>query len=67
LVGVAVNVTLVPWQTVPDGTAAIAIDTAALAVTEAVMVFEVAGLLLVQASEEVKMQITWSLFDGAKL
>ena len=65
MVGVAVNVTLVPWQTVPDGTAAIATDTATLAVTAAVMVFEVAGLPLVQVSEEVKMQITWSLLAGA--
>ena len=59
------NVTLVPWQTVPDGTAAIAIDTAALVVTEAAMVLEVAGLPLLQVRLEVKMQITWSLFDGA--
>jgi len=64
LVGVAVNVTLVPWQTVPDGTAAMATDTAALVVTVAVMVLEVAGLPLVQARLEVKMEITWSLFAG---
>ena len=64
MVGVAVNVTLVPWQTVPAGIAAIAIDTAALAVTEVVIVLDVAGLPVEQLRFEVKIQITWSLFDG---
>ena len=58
------NVTLVPWQTVPEGEAAIVTDTAAVVITEAVIVFEVAGLPDGQLIFDVSIQNIRSLLAG---
>ena len=64
MVGVALKVTLVPWQTEPEGAAAMLTETADGAVTAAVTVFEVAGLPEVQVRLEVNTQLTRSLLAG---
>jgi hypothetical protein len=56
LTGVAVNVTLVPEQIVPIGLAVIDTLTGNIGFTAIVMVFEVAGLPVEQAKEDVIMQ-----------
>jgi hypothetical protein len=60
-VGVAVNVTSLPWQTgFAEG--AIVIPTATIELTVIVTAFEVAGLPETQFALEVKTQVTTSLF-----
>ena len=57
LVGVAVNVTLVPAQMV-DAVAATLTLTAALALTVITMAFDVAGLPVAHPSLDVRTQVT---------
>ncbi|MPM41750.1 hypothetical protein SDC9_88409 [bioreactor metagenome] len=61
LVGVAVNVTLVPEQTDVPGLAAMLALTGAFAFTVIVTLFDVAGLPVVQVRLEVSWQVTTSL------
>ena len=61
LVGVAVNVTEVPAQMAPEGTAAIDTLTGRLALTAIVSALEVAGLPVAQTALEVSTQVTISL------
>ena len=58
--GVAVNVTLVPAQTAPEGTAAMLTLTGKLGFTVMVIVLEVAGLPVGQVMLEVRMHFTAS-------
>ena len=64
LVGVAVNVTLVPSQTgfSDDVTDTL---TGRLLLTVIVTAFEVAGLPIAQVALEVRMQVMMLLFEGA--
>ena len=64
-VGVAVNVTLVPEQIAPAGTAAILTLTGKFGFTVMVIAFEVAGLPVGQVAFEVSTHVTISLFDSA--
>ena len=64
LVGVAVNVTLVPVQTVLPGFATILTDGVTVAVTTMVIAFDVAGLA--QASDDVITTVTTSPFTNAE-
>ena len=52
------KVTLVPWQTVPEGKAVTAIVTGVMVVTDVTMVLDVAGLPLVQVRLDVKIHRT---------
>ena len=63
MVGVAVNVTLLPWQT-GLAEAALATLTAELAFTVMVTEFDVAGLPVIQAAFDVSTQVTASLLAG---
>jgi hypothetical protein len=57
-VGVAVNVTLVPGQIAPAGTAAILTLTGRFGFTVMVIVFEVAGFPVGQVAFDVNTQVT---------
>ena len=63
-VGVAVNVTLVPEQIAPAGTADILTLTGNLGFTVIVIVFDVAGLPIGQEIFEFKTQVTTSPLLG---
>ena len=65
MVGVAINVTLVPVQIVFPGLAAMITDGATAAVTVMMISFEVAVVGLAQASEEVITQVILSPFTKA--
>lgn len=60
LVGVEVNVTLVPVQICPDGTAETDTDGVTVGVTDIVIVFEVAVVGETQAAFEVIITVTLS-------
>lgn len=62
LVPVAVKVTFVPEQMLPDGTAAIDTPTGKLGFTDMVTEFDVAGLPVAQLAFEVITQLTTSPF-----
>jgi hypothetical protein len=59
-VGVAVNVTDVPAQIVPEGTAAMLTEGTTVDVTTMVMVFEVAVVGTAQGALEVRITVTTS-------
>ena len=65
MVGVAVNVTLVPAQMVEEGLAAIETLTGKFGLTVIVTVFDVAGLPVAQTAFEVKTQVTVFPFVNA--
>jgi hypothetical protein len=67
LVGVAVNVTLVPEQTAPDGAAAILTLAGNAEFTVIVIALDVAGLPVGQVTFEVSTQVTTSLFANDAL
>ena len=67
LVGVAVNVTLVPAQIVEDGLADMATLTGRFGFTVMVIPAEVAGLPVAQVALEVNTQVTTSPFARAEL
>ena len=58
MVGVIVNVTLVPAQIAPEGLAAIEALTGRLGFTVIVIVFDVAGLPVAQVALDVNTQVT---------
>ena len=58
MVAVAVNVTLVPGQIAPAGTAAILTLTGKFGFTVMLMALEVAGLPVGQVALEVRLQVT---------
>lgn len=58
MVGVAVNVTLVPEQTVADGLAAMLTLTGRFGFTVIVIVFDVAGEPVAQSAFDVNTQVT---------
>ena len=60
MVGVAVNVTLVPAQIAPEGLAEIVTLTGRFGFTVMVMPAEVAGLPVAQVALEVRTQVTTS-------
>ena len=60
MVGVAVNVTLVPVQIAPEGLAEILTLAGRFGFTTIVMADEVAGLPVAQSALEVRMQVTLS-------
>ncbi len=62
MVGVAVKVTFVPVQIVLPGAAAMMTDGITVKVTVIVMVLDVTGLGLAQASDDVITQVTTSPF-----
>ena len=65
MVGVAVNVTLVPAQIVLEGLAAMVTDGGTDAVTIIVISFDVAVVGLAQASDDVITTVTTSPFTNA--
>ena len=67
MVGVAVNPTLVPAQTAPEGLLEMLTDTGNVAFTTWVMLFEVAGDPLAQPALELSWQVIKSLLTGTKL
>ena len=67
MVGVAVNPTLVPAQTAPEGLLVMLTETGNVAFTTWVMLFEVAGDPLAQVAFEVSWQVITSLLTGTKL
>ena len=60
MVGVAVNVTLVPVQIAPEGLAEILTLAGRFGFTTIVMADEVAGLPVAQSALELRMQVTLS-------
>lgn len=67
MVGVAVNVTLVPEQIAPAGLLVIFTLTARLGFTVMVMLFDVAGLPEGQVALDVSTQVITSPFERAAL
>ena len=67
MVGVAVNVTLVPEQIAPEGLAEIVTLTGRFGFTVMVIPAEVAGLPVAQVALEVNTQVTTSPFARVEL